>query len=146
MYEIQTEIEIEADAPEVWNVLTAFDEYPEWNPFVRRIEGALAVGEQLSVQLDQAGGKPMGLKPRVVFVEDGSKFGWLGKLLLPKIFDGTHSFEIQPLSEGRTLFKHYEHFSGVLVPLFRGMFENKTRPAFEAMNRALKQRVERASA
>ena len=33
-------------------------------------------------------------------------------------------------------------FSGILVPLFKGMLEKDTRPGFEALNAALKQRAE----
>jgi Polyketide cyclase / dehydrase and lipid transport len=39
MKEIHTEIEINAPGESVWRALTDFAAYPEWNPFIRRVEG-----------------------------------------------------------------------------------------------------------
>lgn len=61
---------------------------------------------------------------------------WRGKLLVRGLFDGEYVFELQSSDTGTT-FVHYEQFSGLLVPLFKGMLERDTRPGFEAMNEAL---------
>lgn len=66
---------------------------------------------------------------------------WLGRVLLPGIFDGEHSFRIEPAGEGRVRFVQAERFSGVLVPLFGKTLE-KTKAGFIAMNEALKERAE----
>ena len=42
MKELFTEIEIRADAGRVWRLLTEFDKFPEWNPFLRRASGRIA--------------------------------------------------------------------------------------------------------
>ena len=39
MKEVFSEIDIQAPAERVWQVLTDFASYPEWNPFIRRING-----------------------------------------------------------------------------------------------------------
>ena len=44
MYEISNQVMINAPVDQVWNVLTDFDRFPEWNPVIRRVEGRLAVG------------------------------------------------------------------------------------------------------
>lgn len=36
MKELFTEIEIKATPESVWQLLTDFEKYPEWNPFIRR--------------------------------------------------------------------------------------------------------------
>lgn len=33
--EIYTEVEIDASPETVWNELVTFEEYPNWNPFIR---------------------------------------------------------------------------------------------------------------
>lgn len=142
MYEIRTEIEITADASAIWSVLTDFDRYPEWNPFVREIRGDFTVGGELQVTLAQKGSKPMTVKPKLVAMDEERRFGWLGHLLVPHLFDGEHWYEIEPLESGSCRFKQYERFSGILLPFLRGMLDNKTKPSFEGMNRALKERVE----
>jgi hypothetical protein len=66
---------------------------------------------------------------------------WKGNLLLPGIFDGEH-YCVAPSATESTEFIHGERFSGQLVPLLRRALDRETRSGFEAMNRALKQRVE----
>ncbi len=39
MKHLHTEIQIEADPAEVWAVLTDFDRYPDWNPFLVDVRG-----------------------------------------------------------------------------------------------------------
>ena len=62
---------------------------------------------------------------------------------MPGIFDGEHSFTIEPLDGGVRLVQQ-EDFRGVLVPLFARSLDRRTLPAFERMNEALKQRAEQA--
>jgi len=142
MIKLETEIDIHATPQQTWAVLTDFASYGAWNPFITRIEGPLQVGGTLTVVLHQKGSKPMTIKPQLQVVELHQRLGWLGRLLVPGLADGAHWFELEDLGPGRVRFRHYEHFSGVLAPFLRGMLQIKTRPAFEAMNRALKDRVE----
>lgn len=39
MRELNSEIEIRASAERVWQLLTDFDRYPQWNPFIRSVSG-----------------------------------------------------------------------------------------------------------
>lgn len=143
MKELSTEIEIDAPAAVVWEILMDFDRYGEWNPFIKRIHGEAREGATLEVDLLQAeGGKPMAFRPTVVRCEPGRELAWLGRLMVPKIFDGEHHLTLDPLGEDRVRFRQWERFGGVLVPFLGGMLEGKTRPAFERMNRALKERAE----
>jgi hypothetical protein len=84
----------------------------------------------------------MKVKPHLIGIETDRRFGWLGRFLVPHLFDGEHWYEIVPLDDGRCRFKHSERFSGLLLPFLRGMLDSKTKPSFEEMNRALKLRVE----
>ena len=69
-----------------------------------------------------------------------------GRVVFPGIFDGEHFFKIEPLDEGRrTTFIQGERFTGLLVPLFRKNLDRGPREGFEAMNHALKARVEESS-
>ena len=142
MKEIHTEIEINASAEKVWQVLTDFPAYPEWNPFVRRLEGEVIVGAHLQVYVQPAGGKGVSFRPTVLVAEPNRELRWLGRLWLPGLFDGEHSFVIEPLEEHRVRFVHRERFNGLLVPLLSKMLDGETRRGFEEMNRALKMRAE----
>lgn len=142
MTRLDTEIRIAATPEEVWAVLTDFPAYPDWNPFVRSVAGELRIGRRLRVRLEPPGMKGMTLRPKVIAVDPPRAFGWLGHLSVPGLFDGEHSFEIEPVAAGGVRFVQSEEFGGVLVPLLWRMLEEKTRSGFEAMNAALRRRVE----
>lgn len=140
---IHTEIEIDASADRVWRVLTDFASYSEWNPFVTRITGSLAVGSQLETFIQPPGGRGARFKPTVSALDPDREFRWRGRLLTRGLFEGEHSFRIERLTQERVRFVQEERFSGILTfpPLFR-ILASGAEEGFKAMNQALKQRVE----
>ena len=141
--ELRREIEIDAPPERVWAVVTDFGAYPAWNPFIRRISGELREGARLEVRIEPPGARAMTFKPTVRSVEANGELRWLGRLLLPGVFDGEHSLRIEPLDGGRSRFVQSERFSGLLVGLVKGTLA-KTEGGFEQMNTALKARAEQA--
>jgi hypothetical protein len=125
----------------VWAVISDFAAYPEWNPFIRRISGELHEGARLEVQIEPPHARATTFKPTVRSVEPNRELRWLGRLLVPGIFDGEHSLKIEPLEGSRSRFVQSERFAGVLVWLVKGTLR-KTDTGFERMNAALKERVE----
>lgn len=142
MFELNTRITIEADAARVWSILTDFAAYPAWNPFITRISGSASVGSRLEVLIQPAGGKAMTFRPTVLVADENCELRWLGRLLVPGLFDGEHRFRIEAQGAGRVLFHQDETFRGLLVPLFRNSLDTGTRQGFESMNAALKARAE----
>ena len=143
MRELRTEIEIGAPPEAVWTVLADFPRHSEWNPFIRSITGELETGARLAVRLQPPGGKPMTFKPTLLNVVPNEELRWLGRVVLPGIFDGEHIFELAPIDGGeRTRFVQREEFRGVLVPFLWKSLDTDTRRGFEEMNRVLKELVE----
>ena len=142
--ELRTEIEIDAPADRVWRLLTEFDAYPDWNPFLRRASGEVKEGARLEVYMQPSGGRGMTFRPTVIRAEPNREFRWLGHLGVSGLFDGEHSFTIEPLEGNRVRFVQSERFTGVLVPLMLLMIEKDTKRGFEEMNQALKERAEAA--
>lgn len=142
MKEIVTKIKINAPATTVWEALTKFEDYPTWNPFIRQAEGQVKLSEVLRVKIQPSGGREMRFTPRVVEVEPGRRFVWLGKLFIRGLFDGRHEFAVHETENGSVEFVQSERFTGILVPLIWGLIEEDTRKGFEAMNEALKTRTE----
>jgi hypothetical protein len=145
-HEIKTTIAIAATPEQVWSVLLDFARYPEWNPFVRSIEGLPSEGSAIKVTLSTQGGKTMIFTPIVFRHHPGREFRWKGKFLLPGILDGEHYFCLSADRKGSTQLTHGERFSGLLVPFLRGALDRDTKAGFEAMNTALKHRLERRDA
>jgi len=141
MLELRTEIEIDAPAERVWAVLTDFDRFPDWNPFIRRIHGNAQVGSRLDVFLGASGTRGMQFRPIVTMVVPNRELRWLGRLGLPRLFDGEHIFQIEPLGSTRARFIQRERFRGLLVPLMARSLNRDARRGFEEMNQALRARV-----
>jgi hypothetical protein len=137
---LEHEIGIGGTPEQVWRVLTDFDRYGEWNPFITQVEGRPDVGTRLRVRIAPPGGKAISLTPKLEAVDVNQRLAWIGHLGIPGIFDGAHEFIVTAGSNGTTLTQR-ETFRGVLVPFCGGILA-KTRDGFEAMNRALKARVE----
>ena len=146
MKELHTEIEINAPAERVWEVLTDFASYPRWNPLIRWASGVPRTGEQLAVRIQPSGTRGMTFRPKILNAEPNRELRWLGHLFVPGLFDGEHSFTIEPLGHARVRFVQREIFRGLLVPLFSRGLDRDTRRGFEEMNRALKERAEAGAA
>jgi hypothetical protein len=142
MKELRSEIEIQASAERVWQLLTDFPSFPQWNPFIRTASGAIRVGERLEVHIQPSGASGMTFRPTLLKAEPNRELRWLGHLLISGLFDGEHSFTIEPLGESRVRFTQREVFTGLLVPLFARGLDTDTRRGFEEMNQALKARAE----
>jgi hypothetical protein len=140
---LEKTIEIDATPDEVWAVLTDFDGYADWNPFVTSISGPLEKGARLAVILAPPGGRAITMKPTVRAAAASRRFAWLGHLGVPGIFDGAHEFLIEPGRNGTTVFTQRETFRGALVPFVGGVLK-KTEAGFDLMNQALKDRAEAA--
>ncbi|MCE7991502.1 MAG: SRPBCC domain-containing protein [Roseivirga sp.] len=142
MKSMETQIIIEAGPDQVWAVLMDFESYQHWNPFIIRIKGSATVGTQLDNELRMNDKKSMKFQPEVLVVEEQKEFRWKGKMFVKGLFDGEHYFKLQSNGDGSTTLIHGENFSGVLSGLIMNMIEEDTLKGFEAMNSALKQRVE----
>jgi hypothetical protein len=140
--ELRTRIEIEAPAERVWQVLTDFAAYPEWNPFMRRAKGGPEVEERLVVRMQPSGTRGFAFRPTVVETKPNRRLRWLGHLIVPGLFDGEHIFEIEELDRDPVLFVHREVFRGLLAPLLARSLNRDTPRGFEEMNRALRDRAE----
>jgi hypothetical protein len=145
MRELETKIEINTSAQLVWQILTDFDSYPEWNPFIRKINGEAKTGSRLQVAVQPPGSRAMTFKPLVIQAEPYRELRWLGRLLIPRLFDGEHRFVIESTGENKVLFTHAEIFKGLLVPMLWKSLDGNTRKGFQQMNQALKKRAENSA-
>lgn len=140
--EIQTSIEIKAEAKTIWKTFTDFKNYQNWNPFIKELEGEISEGQHFSVKIHPPKGTVMIFNPKLLLYQANKELRWKGKLLFKGLFDGEHYFQIQELEKGRCLFVQGEIFNGMLVPLFGKQFYKKVENGFNLMNQALKEKVE----
>ena len=141
---IVTKIEISATPERIWSILLDFPNYSLWNPFIREISGTARKGGSLRVMMTLSEQKAMTFRPTVLIVESERECRWRGRLIIPGVFDGEHYFQVEPLGPSQTVLVHGEDFSGVFAGMFLSRMRDPVRDAFMAMNRALKERAEKA--
>lgn len=140
--EIKTEILIHATPSKIWTILTDFENYPNWNPFIKSITGEVKKGNKIKVRIRQSEKKEMAFNPTILTYEVHKQIVWLGHLLFNGLFDGEHRFELIDNGNGTTTFKQSEKFKGILVPLLKKQLKHNTKNGFEEMNNKLKELAE----
>ncbi len=141
--EIKTQITINQTPEKVWSILTNFNDYGRWNPFIVSITGKPLVGNILVVVMKLQENKEMTFKPKVVAFANNEKLIWKGKLLMKCIFDGEHQFYLIDNGNGTTTFIQNEKFNGILVPFMKNLIEVDTFNNFKNFNEAIKIEAEK---
>jgi hypothetical protein len=140
--ELTTKIQINATPEKVWSVLSDFENYSRWNPFITSIKGDVIKGKKVKVRLVPPGNKGMTIRPEIKTMEPNKRISWQGQLVMKGIFDGEHSFELIENLNGTTTFIHSEKFNGLLVPFMKKFLDQQVKMGFESMNQKLKETVE----
>jgi hypothetical protein len=139
--ELRTEVEINAPVAHVYRVLTDFERYHEWNPFIPNIAGKLQVGQALALEVSLPEGNTYRLKPRITQLTENAELRWQGSYLFPFLLNAEHFFLLTGRGERLTRFVQGENFSGLLLR-FAGNTLTLTARGFVYMNQALKKRAE----
>ena len=142
MKEIRTEIDIKASPEKIWKILTDFNNYSSWNPFIRKIIGHPSEGSNLKINLYTSGGKSRTYKPIVTKVVPSKELRWFGKSFIPRMFDGERIFILEPLKSDMTHFIHKEIFTGFLISFIGNRLDKEMFQSFVQMNDALKNKIE----
>lgn len=131
-----SEIEVAAAPEAVWDVLTAFDRWPSWNPDVKSMsmQGAVVEG---SVFRWKAG--PGTITSTIRRVEPPRLIAWTGKTLGIRAI---HFWWLEP-RDGRTFVRTEESFDGLVARLFGGPVQKALDSGLEDGLRHLKAEVER---
>jgi hypothetical protein len=142
MARIRTEAWIDADPQAVWAVLADFGRYAEWNPLNLKAAGEAKLGARVDMtflNLASPGGSTIRQTVVVTTCEPGRGLAWTGHI--PLLFGGRHFFELEPERGGATV-RYGEDFRGLVAMAFTpARLARDFTPAYEAVNRALAERV-----
>src|SRR6202046_1178490 len=137
MKTVSATTQIDAPPMAVWAVLTDLRRYPEWNPLFREASGEIGGTSRITPRaVHPANGRLMPVKAKIVAADPGAELRWASAL--PAIISGEHSFVLTPLNGGTRL-AQTEIYGGLLAAT---VSVPRTETIFQAMNDALKQRVE----
>lgn len=142
MKTIETNILVDSNPNKIWSILTKFEEYELWNPFMTKVVGNAILGSKIEVNIKTISGKQRTYFPIITKCEINRELRWKGKSFLPGIFDGERIFVIEETNDNRVSFLHKEVFKGLGVKLVGDKLDQDLRESFVMMNKALKARAE----
>lgn len=140
---IETSIVIDSTPEKVWGILTKFEEYELWNPFMTKVIGSATLNSKIEVNINTISGKKRTYYPIITRCETNKELRWKGKSFLPGVFDGERIFILENSNDDKILFYHKEIFSGLGVRLVGNKLDESLRESFVTMNEALKVRAEK---
>jgi hypothetical protein len=140
---LNTEININAKPERIWSILIDFENYQNWNPFIKYVKGNVIVGNRIEIFIKPHNSNGMKFKPEILVNDKEKEIKWIGRFLIPGLFDGEHSLKLISNENDTTTFIQSEEFSGILVPLLKNSLLTNTKKGFENMNIKLKELSER---
>src|SRR5690242_1659791 len=114
MKSFATRTTIHAAPDAIWRLLTDAPNYPSWNTTVTRVDGRIALGEQVTVHAKVAPGRAFPVK--VVAFEAPTRMVWSSGMPLG-LFKGERTYELRPRSSDAVDFLMQEAYTGALAPL-----------------------------
>lgn len=139
---VNTAVVIDGSLSDVWSVLGDPDRFPEWNPLIKELKGDFRRGGRIHVVLDIPGEGLRTYDAILKGYEVEHEYIWEYDFPIPRLFTGKHKLIIDPAPGGGVRLRHEEEFRGLLVGPLTASYLEKKRRGFEAMNKALKARVE----
>ena len=141
MREIYSDVEVKAGPAKVWDVVTGFDSFPDWKPFITSCTGELSEGSTLEMKLNPPGAEEMTISSKVLSAMAPKEFRWSTGGLL---FSSEHVTTIQPIGDDRVRVVQRGMYSGLLAA-FKGGHIDKIRQGLDAMNEAIVKQAEKSS-
>jgi hypothetical protein len=140
---VRSAIEIRAPIEVVWQTLTDFRSYPEWNPLIRQLRGKPREGGRVTLRSQPPGGRSMVFRAKVLSWQPPRELRWRSTFISGRLFSGEHGFRLDELPGARVRFVQDETIRGLAVPLYSRLRMAATRRGFQQLNEALRDRAER---
>jgi hypothetical protein len=135
-------LDIDAPASVVWEVLTDFARYPEWNPFVVECRSTLGPGEPIDLRV-KLFARPQDHREWVTAHRPGEHFAYGMKPFPFGALSSARSHDVMDLGGGRSRYRSHFELSGWLVPVVRLLLGSRLGLGFAGMSNAIKERAER---
>ncbi len=135
-------LEIEAPAEVVWQVLTDFDAYGEWNPFVVEATCALDVGSAMDMRVRVLPFMAQSQREWVTSVEPGRGFCYAMSMTPGRALRSERCHRVEPLLPERCRYESRFEIAGPLSAVVKGLLGGQLRRGFGEMSAAVKVRAE----
>ena len=132
---VSVAIDIKATPEKIWALLTDAADMPRWNSTVTRIEGRIALGQQLKLRVPISNRT---FKVKVDAFEPHTRLVWSDG---SAVFRGERVYSLVPKAGGWTTFAMAEVFTGFMLPLISRSLPD-FKPVFEQYAADLKKEAE----
>lgn len=139
-FRIEKRIGIRAPAERIWDVLTDFAYWDQWNPHETRVNINLGFGAPVQLLESVPGLEDREVEATLGEWEPNGQLVWLEKRGF--LFRSTRYYEIEELEPGSCIVGNGFIFSGMRGEGFHDKHKHKLRSAAETIAERLKQRVE----
>jgi len=138
---IERTLEIAAPADVVWEVLTDFPHYAEWNPFLLDCKTTLKPGDPIDLRVKLLGPPQRQVEQMLEHVP-GRRFAYCMKPFPAGALRSLRSHDVESLGGSRTRYRSYFHLQGWLMPLVRALLGGRLQKGFSGMWEGLQMRSE----
>lgn len=134
---VSTTTIVQAPREDVWRILLDFDDYADWNPYLR-VTGSPVLGGSVDLRFgDESGARE--LEATILVLKPPRKLRLQSRLLAPGIMDVEYEIIVAPVTPRVTKVIQRARDEGVVVPLTSAV---PTRAGLEQMAAALARRAE----
>ncbi len=138
---IDETVEINAPPETVWNVLTDFPRYGEWNPFCLECRSSLVPGEAIEMTV-QLTARPQKVVEWINGHLPGRHFAYNMKPVPLGALTSLRSHGVEAFGAGVTRYHSYFRLSGWMMPLVRALYGTNLKKGFGDMTKAVARRAE----
>lgn len=138
---IDASVDIDAPAELVWQVITDFAHYGEWNPFVSECSSSLIPGEPIDM-LVHLGPRPRRQREFIRSHTPGSELSYAMKPVPLGTLHSLRSHTLTPLDANRTRYESHFELAGWLHPVVVALLGKHLQRGFAGMTAGVKERAE----
>lgn len=138
---VEHRIGIQAPAEIVWEIVSDFETWHQWNPLYRKAEGQLKIGTTLTLEQHLPGATPIVIAPVVQDWVPYEQLHWRSKRV-GGFVTAVRYLEIENMGPANSTFSNGELFMGLLLRFVSRDERRALKAAFTEMGEAVRDRAE----
>jgi hypothetical protein len=138
---VEHRIGVQAPAEVVWEVVSDFSTWKDWNPLYRKAEGQMKIGTALTLEQHLPGEPPKVVAPIVQDWVPYEQLHWRSTRL-GGFVTAIRYLEIENMGPNNSTFSNGELFMGLLLRFVSREERRKLKAAFTEMGEAVRDRAE----
>jgi uncharacterized protein YndB with AHSA1/START domain len=139
---IDATLQIEASAELVWQVITDFPRYGEWNPFIPECRTTLQPGDPIDLQVILFPPRRQPQREWMLTHTPGREFSYRMKPAPLGALRSRRSHTVTPLGPGRSRYESHFELAGWAQPALKALLGRNLQRGFAGMTEGIRQRAE----